>query len=523
MAAAAQVTSGDGAYNEYYYNSGVPSVAASDTASTASPQRDRHYNVALPPQPQRAASIGGPVSPGVPSRRRRHTAANGAKGHLELCLDLDHTLVHAVELGSEPAHASHHRLPPGVHTFSLTPHDPQQQQPKPSHSHYKIKLREGTRAFLREVAAFCTVHVHTHGSQSYTREVLRLIDPHESFINGLIRCRPDGDAGGAYHKSIDHLFPRLDPGNGGDPRVPPSAAYTEALHQRGRFIILDDRDDVWDFPSQPHVLKVPAFRCWSAEDGGTLMPTPSQPDTTLVEMLDVLKRISAGLESAPEPSRSVPYAKDSLQRTILAGTVIIFSGGLLRDPKRLDQCTPWRIAQSLGAQCELDWESGQVTHVVSGSADSAGVMRALDQGLAAVSLQWLLDCHARWHRQDETLYALQPQATQQTVAAPAAPAPAPPPPSVDPMTVHVQRAAALTRQSLPEGAGPTEIMSAAIIFLAPAGRKDHARALLARFEAANHASDVATTAEVLDKLQEIVGIELLSRLLVELGVVEVLD
>ena len=112
--------------------------------------------------------------------------------------------------------------------------------------------------------------------------------------------------------------------------------------------------------------------------------------------------------------------------------------------------------------CDSDDSDGEACE-----DDEPSRVASKDLGLGIVSFTYA----------DETLYALQPQATQQTVAAPAAPAPAPPPPSVDPMTVHVQRAAALTRQSLPEGAGPTEIMSAAIIFLAPAGRKDHARAL----------------------------------------------
>ena len=227
------------------------------------------------------------------------------------------------------------------------------------------------------------------------------------------------------------------------------------------------------------------------EDGGTLMPTPSPANPTLVEMLDVLKRISAGLEGAPEPSRSVPYAKDSLQRTILAGTVIIFNGGLLRDPKRLDQCTPWHIAQT-SARSASSTGNRAKSRTSSRARPTRPASCAPRPGPRRVSLQWLLDCHARWHRQDETLYALQPQATQQTVAAPARPRS--PPPSVDPMTVHVQRAAALTRQSLPEGAGPTEIMSAAIIFLAPAGHQDHARALLARLRRPT-TSDVAMTAK----------------------------
>ena len=47
-------------------------------------------------------------------------------------------------------------------------------------------------AFLKEVSRFCLVHVYTMGSESYTREVLALIDPHASF-EGHVLCRKDGD------------------------------------------------------------------------------------------------------------------------------------------------------------------------------------------------------------------------------------------------------------------------------------------------------------------------------------------
>ena len=428
--------------------------------------------------------------------------------------------MHAVEVGpaasAEPLHA---KLQAGVHSFRL--HGPG----GGGGSQYKVRLREGTRAFLREASAFCTIHVYTMGSQSYTREVINLIDPHNTFT-GRILCRKDGDDQCAYSKSIDHRLPLPDAAtNGGDPRVPPSAAHAAALARRSRLVILDDRDDVWDWASRPHVLKVPPFRCWSAEDA-SLLPPPRAPDAILADMLDVLRRISADLAAAAAPSAAL--AKDLAQRSVLAGTVLVFSGGLLRDMHRPEKCAPWRIAQSLGAECALHFKSpedaSRITHVVSGSADSASVRKGLDMGKFAVSLQWLLDSQSRWQRQDESLYsfgsgggdaaaaARSPRWVRGAAAT-----------SADAMAARVHRAATLTRQMLPPGATPSQMMSTGILFLTPLGRKDEARALLARFDAAHAAADPAASAEVTNQLTEILGNEQMTRLLVEIGVVETLD
>ena len=78
--------------------------------------------------------------------------------HLQLVLDLDHTLVHASEFPLGP----NANAPPGSHTFYL-PRGPHGLAPP---GRYKIALREGVRAFLHECRTFCTLHVYTMGSEA---------------------------------------------------------------------------------------------------------------------------------------------------------------------------------------------------------------------------------------------------------------------------------------------------------------------------------------------------------------------
>ena len=84
----------------------------------------------------------------------RAAAGSGhSPGRLELVLDLDHTLVHSAVLTSAGERDS--RPPPGVHTFSLW--HPNPQGGAGVWSMYKLRVREGLQAFLREVLSFCTV------------------------------------------------------------------------------------------------------------------------------------------------------------------------------------------------------------------------------------------------------------------------------------------------------------------------------------------------------------------------------
>ena len=241
-------------------------------------------------------------------------------GKLELVLDLDHTLVHACELHSDA-------LPPSdAHTFSLRPHLGAPE------ARYKLKLRDGVRAFLKEARSFCTLHVYTMGSQSYTRQVLSLIDPALTF-DGQILCRRDGDDA-PFEKSVAHLVQN-------DKSLTDEASRNA---MRDRMIVIDDRDEVWDVRSRPHVVLVPQFHAWHDDGTPSSRNADQVPDSTLVDVLHILRQVSSDLRSGAD---SVPALLRQRQRSILSGCVLVFSGGLLRDAHKPELSKSWRMAEAL--------------------------------------------------------------------------------------------------------------------------------------------------------------------------------
>ena len=255
------------------------------------------------------------------------------------------------------------------------------------------------------------IHVYTMGSMSYTREVLRIIDPQHTFTGSTL-CRQDGDES-LFEKELLHLFPQTI-----DEVIVSSAeakrgvtATAKAKRHRslvGRALVLDDREDAWDVLSRPSVLRCTPFRCWS--DDGAPLPTPPVADATLLDLLQIVKAVRADLASGRAPNAA--SALHERRRRVLAGVVVVFSGGLLQDSHHPERCAPWRMAESLGAACEVKMDVARVTHVVSAQAETGSVRKALGSSgprpIVAVKPQWLLDTAARWHRQDEALYAWAP-------------------------------------------------------------------------------------------------------------------
>jgi hypothetical protein len=96
------------------------------------------------------------------------------------------------------------------------------------------------------------------------------------------------------------------------------------------------------------------------------------------------------------------------RRAVLKDVVVVFSGGLLSDAQYMQCCAFWRLAEALGASCEVWMDVACVTHVVSQQADTGSVRAALGHAsrqIHAVKPTWLLDCATRWYRQSEALYA----------------------------------------------------------------------------------------------------------------------
>ena len=114
---------------------------------------------------------------------------------MELVLDLDHTLLNAVEAPGVGL------PPPGCTAFTL-------QSPGGGEVRYLLRLRDGLASFLEQAARIAKLHVYTMGTASYCREVMTLVDPKAGtdgqLVTGKLLCRDDGQAA-AFDKSLEHV------------------------------------------------------------------------------------------------------------------------------------------------------------------------------------------------------------------------------------------------------------------------------------------------------------------------------
>ena len=335
------------------------------------------------------------------------------------------------------------------------------------------------------------------GSLSYTEQVMSVIDPHK-LLDGTILCRRD-DEEEHFKKSVMHIVPDADSANG-------ASAAAEVDRRRSTLVVLDDREDAWCLRSRPHVLQIPQFRCW--HDDSTPWPHPAEADATLFDMLTVLRGLSADLASAAFPS--VPAALEHRRRQILAGCVLVFSGGLLSHShaSQPEKNPTWRLAEALGARCEVYFDVERVTHVVSPKPDSSSVQKAHKNGIHAVSPVWLNDSAKRWHRQDEKLYSLKAGQQQQQpggIGGSGGGGSGGGGSGGGGAQQRAQDACALVTRLLPQDADSSLRMRVAIRYLVSADQIERAMRLMHQIETLQEAGDNSRVGEVVKELSEIVG------------------
>lgn len=117
-------------------------------------------------------------------------------------------------------------------------------------------------------------------------------------------CREDGQEE-VFQKSISHL----------------SADPVE----KDFMLVLDDREEAWDAPSRAHVLKIPALHYFTADSSLGSLPKHTPVDTSLVDVLDVIRDVHSALNRGSQPH--VPAALSERRRAVLHGVNIVFSGG----------------------------------------------------------------------------------------------------------------------------------------------------------------------------------------------------
>ncbi|KAL5035551.1 CTD phosphatase Fcp1 [Batrachochytrium dendrobatidis] len=147
---------------------------------------------------------------------------------LSLVLDLDQTVIHATvdpTVGEWMADPNNPNFPAltEVHSFVL-PESP---------AVYFIKLRPGTREFLRELNAKYEMHIYTMGTRNYAKAVSKILDPDKRYFKDRILSRDD--SGSFSVKSLQRLFPC----------------------DQSMVVVVDDRADVWHW--SPNLLRIKAY------------------------------------------------------------------------------------------------------------------------------------------------------------------------------------------------------------------------------------------------------------------------
>ncbi|KAL1521084.1 hypothetical protein AB1Y20_022638 [Prymnesium parvum] len=376
---------------------------------------------------------------------------------LDLVLDLDHTLVHATEW-------SHASASTGAQRFFLE---------GPRRGHYLLRARDGLRAFLEEARQIANLYIYTMGSRSYTRQVLSLIDPNKEVFTEKVLCREDGQ---------EEIFPKS------------LAHVCEAEHRRRYMLVVDDREDAWDSISRGHVLQIPAFRYFRS-DGAAPAADPSGADSALYDVLRVLQAVHADIHEGRHPH--VPSALLARRRAVLHGQHLVFSGGLLNDaPLNQKRSAYWRLAEVFGATCHLRMNE-QVTHVVSRSANTNTVGKALETPrIFAVSPLWLIHSCSRWHRQSEEPYQYSLATTS--------------PRNLDIRPADIKAMVDRVLRVLPPTLTKGERLQVLIKYVVPHEHKEHANLLLAKYE---QESGEEVRRKALEELKQLAGVEALKTVL----------
>ena len=194
---------------------------------------------------------------------------------------------------------------------------------------------------------------------------MTLVDPKAGtdgqLVTGKLLCRDDGQAA-AFDKSLEHVC---------------KGAYSK---QWSSFIILDDKEEAVHGPSRKHVLKCTPFQYFDPETAGPTAAAAARVDTTLLDMLRVLRAVH--LEWSRGTAPSVAHALDSARLRVLEGVHLVLSGGLLSDAQQPQRCMYWRLAEAYGAKCHRSMDAKVVdAHRRRAAAveDRLGVAQRPDQ------------------------------------------------------------------------------------------------------------------------------------------------
>ncbi|KAL3666784.1 hypothetical protein V7S43_008404 [Phytophthora oleae] len=316
----------------------------------------------------------------------------GAK-KLSLVLDLDHTLLHAVRVDDVVGEIT---KSDDIYFFFI---------PGLAQQHV-VKLRPGLTEFLTELSALYDLFIYTHGTRLYAEQIVKIIDPEETYFKNRIVARTDTPD--MLHKSLKLLFPSCDD---------------------SMILVLDDRIDVWKENEGNVFLIEPYhyFKCTSEINnasgrGVTGMEdsdAESSEDRHLAQSTVVLKHVHEAFYAGHETGmrgttaeeqmagngRNVKAILSEQKRAILHDCRIVFSGVFpIVGPQSHESHYLWRLVVDLGATPSMTLKDFPLTHLVI-HPERLGTQKHVQAkkipGVSIVTPDWILKCARSWCRVSE--------------------------------------------------------------------------------------------------------------------------
>ncbi|CAI5709107.1 unnamed protein product [Hyaloperonospora brassicae] len=314
----------------------------------------------------------------------------GAK-KLSLVLDLDHTLLHAVRVDDVEGKIA---TSDDIHFFFISGLDQQ----------HVVKLRPGLTDFLTELSALYDLFIYTHGTRLYAEEIVKIIDPDETYFKNRVVARTDTPD--MLHKSLKLLFPSCDD---------------------SMILVLDDRIDVWKENEANVFLIEPYhyFKCTAEINNASGRGAADQHDAEVTEdrylaqSVAILKYVHntfyeghrTGMRGTTVENQMAGHGRDvkailsERKRAILHGCSIVFSGVFpIVGPRSHESHHLWRLSVDLGAIPSMRLKDFPMTHLVI-HPDRLGTEKHAQAksipGVLIVTPDWILKCARTWSHVSE--------------------------------------------------------------------------------------------------------------------------
>lgn len=213
---------------------------------------------------------------------------------LALVLDLDHTLLHAVQVdGPTPQETVCHNGE--IHHLPI-----QELSSTRVMKHLVMKKRPHVDRFLKEASNYFQMSIYTMGTRRYAEAVVKILDPNNIYFNSRIVARSEGtsNTNEIYDKSLKNIF----------------------LDDASMAVILDDRDDVWKGPQNDQLLLVRPY-IYFIPGGQALLEISSNGEISEVNNSPgALGALTDG--HSPSPSGQAPVITLLKTPQMSSGTVV---------------------------------------------------------------------------------------------------------------------------------------------------------------------------------------------------------